>query len=487
MDFGIARSLTGSQATLTQTAQVIGTAQYLSPEQARGERVDARSDLYSTGCLLYELLTGRPPFSGDSAVAIAYQHVRQNPVPPSQIDPELPRWAEAIVLKAMAKNPADRYQNAAQMRADIQRATSGRPVSPPPAELPAHTGHLGDTTKVAPPGGAIVGRERGGGKEPPDGRRRRAMLPALFGVVVLAAVSTAGYLALTGGGGAKKSAVPQVTGLTYGQASQQLVAGHLQPQRIDQPSGSVQQGHVIGTSPQPGNLVAADSVVKVFVSAGRQQATVPDVVGEDAAAAQAKLVEAGLTPVVQTDTTSTAPANTVVTQNPAGGTSVNTDSKVTIFVSAGGTKVQDVIGDPASTATTILQGQGFTVKEVDQRGRSSVAVGTVYAQNPQSGTLLAPGKTVTIYVQPANTVAVTNPGNQTGTVGTAATLQIQASDSAPGQTLTYTAAGLPAGLSISASGLISGTPAAAGASSVTITVTDTTGASKQVPFTWTIT
>ena len=115
MDFGIARSLTGSQATLTQTAQVIGTAQYLSPEQARGERVDARSDLYSTGCLLYELLTGRPPFSGDSAVAIAYQHVRENPVPPSQIDTELPRWADAIVLKAMAKSPSDRYQSAAEM------------------------------------------------------------------------------------------------------------------------------------------------------------------------------------------------------------------------------------------------------------------------------------------------------------------------------------------------------------------------------------
>ena len=101
---------------MTQTAQVIGTAQYLSPEQARGERVDARSDLYSTGCLLYELLTGRPPFTGDSPVAIAYQHVRENPIPPSRVDPEIPAWADAIVLKAMAKDPADRYQSAAEMR-----------------------------------------------------------------------------------------------------------------------------------------------------------------------------------------------------------------------------------------------------------------------------------------------------------------------------------------------------------------------------------
>src|SRR4051794_35947199 len=111
MDFGIARAMADSAATMTQTAQVIGTAQYLSPEQARGERVDARSDVYSTGCVLYELLTGRPPFQGDSPVAIAYQHVREEPIPPSQLDPEIPAWADAIVLKAMAKDAGDRYQS----------------------------------------------------------------------------------------------------------------------------------------------------------------------------------------------------------------------------------------------------------------------------------------------------------------------------------------------------------------------------------------
>ena len=129
MDFGIARAMSDAQSTMTQTAQVIGTAQYLSPEQARGERVDARSDLYSTGCLMYELLTGRPPFTGDSPVAIAYQHVRENPIPPSRLDPSLPPWADSIVLKAMAKAPADRYQSAAEMAADIQRAASGMQVA----------------------------------------------------------------------------------------------------------------------------------------------------------------------------------------------------------------------------------------------------------------------------------------------------------------------------------------------------------------------
>src|SRR5881392_1578776 len=148
MDFGIARAVSDAQATMTQTAQVIGTAQYLSPEQARGERVDSRSDLYSTGCLLYELLTGRPPFTGDSPVAIAYQHVRENPVPPSRVDPDVPPWADAIVLKAMAKSPADRYQTAADMRADLQRAASGMPVAAaPPTRFdmyPQHTQRMGN-------------------------------------------------------------------------------------------------------------------------------------------------------------------------------------------------------------------------------------------------------------------------------------------------------------------------------------------------------
>src|SRR5947208_7743718 len=151
MDFGIARAMSDAQATMTQTAQVIGTAQYLSPEQARGERVDARSDLYSTGCLLYELLTGRPPFLGDSPVAIAYQHVRENPIPPSRVDPEVPQWADAIVLKAMAKDPRDRYQSAAEMRADIQRALSGVPVSGPRTGVYGGTQRMGAATAMAGP------------------------------------------------------------------------------------------------------------------------------------------------------------------------------------------------------------------------------------------------------------------------------------------------------------------------------------------------
>src|SRR5215468_8994701 len=129
MDFGIARAVADAGATMTATAAVIGTAQYLSPEQARGENVDARSDVYSTGCLLYELITGSPPFTGDSPVAVAYQHVRENAPVPSSLNPEVPRTVDSIVMKALAKNPLNRYQSAAEMRADLQRALADQPVS----------------------------------------------------------------------------------------------------------------------------------------------------------------------------------------------------------------------------------------------------------------------------------------------------------------------------------------------------------------------
>src|SRR5882757_7034237 len=188
MDFGIARAVSDAQATMTQTAQVIGTAQYLSPEQARGERVDARSDLYSTGCLLYELLTGRPPFTGDSPVAIAYQHVKEDPVPPSHVDPEVPPWADAIVLKAMQKDPADRYQSAGEMRNDIQRALSGMPIAAQTrADMYAGTRAMAPGMMPAGATSAIPAYRYGPEDHQPPGRqgggRRRGWLWAVIALV----------------------------------------------------------------------------------------------------------------------------------------------------------------------------------------------------------------------------------------------------------------------------------------------------------------
>ena len=255
MDFGIARAMSDSQATMTQTAQVIGTAQYLSPEQARGERVDARSDLYSTGCLMYELLTGRPPFTGDSPVAIAYQHVRENPIPPSRLDPDMPPWADAIVLRAMAKSPNERYQTAAEMQADIQRAASGMQVAamaPPPTRAdyygyPDRTQRMGPQTMMGGAQTAVspyqqtgYGGYDGGDNEPQRSWARR-WLPWLIPLLaVIAAIAVAAVM-LTGNNG-KTAFVPQVYGQTEQQAMHRDQGGGAEPRRgpaeqLDRPEG----------------------------------------------------------------------------------------------------------------------------------------------------------------------------------------------------------------------------------------------------------
>ena len=185
MDFGIARAISDASSTMTQTAAVVGTAQYLSPEQARGETVDSRSDVYSAGCLLYELLTGRPPFVGDSPVAVAYQHVREPALPPSNHDTDLPPEVDAIVMKSLAKRVEDRYQSAAAMRSDIERYLAGRPVHavvPPPP--PAALAPTPDPTATAI--GAAVPEE--------EQRRSRTALYVLLAILVVALIAGAAYL-----------------------------------------------------------------------------------------------------------------------------------------------------------------------------------------------------------------------------------------------------------------------------------------------------
>jgi eukaryotic-like serine/threonine-protein kinase len=411
MDFGIARAMSDAQATMTQTAQVIGTAQYLSPEQARGERVDSRSDLYSAGCLLYELLTGRPPFTGDSPVAIAYQHVRENPVPPSLVDPDVPAWADAIVLKAMAKSPADRYQTAADMRADLQRAASGLPVSaaastradlyPPTQRMGPNTMMAsGRTSQISPVqdydyAGAGYGRRShaadGGG-----GARR--WLPWVLGLVlVLAVVGAVAYYLLAGG---KTYAVPLVNNEPAAAAEAQIKAVHLSYTVVDQPSSSVPKGKVISSTPAQGDNVAANTVVTLYVSTGAAPVTVPNVEGKQENAAQTELQNDNFQVVVKTDATSTEPSGTVVNQSPVGGTSVAPGSQVTIFVS-GGTNVPSVIGDPGTSAVTLLQNDGFKVNQVTAAGPANTTPGNVWQQTPSANSTQAAGSTVTVYIQPS--------------------------------------------------------------------------------------
>jgi eukaryotic-like serine/threonine-protein kinase len=423
MDFGIARAMSDAQATMTQTAQVIGTAQYLSPEQARGERVDARSDLYSTGCLMYELLTGRPPFTGDSPVAIAYQHVRENPVPPSRLDPDMPPWADAIVLRAMAKSPNDRYQSAAEMQADIQRAASGMQVSamaPPPTRADYYgyqdrtqrmgqqtaTGMGAAPTAVSPyqPGYQDgYGGYDGGGEEPRRSWARR-WLPWLIPLLVVIGAVIAAALLLTSNG--SSAYVPQVNGEPQAQAVAQIKSVGLVPQVVDKNSSTVQKGYVIDTNPANGNSIAKGGTVTVYVSSGAQKIQVPNVTGMQSAAAQQKLASVGLNNVnTQPDAQSTLPQGEVDHMSPSQGTLVDPNQQITLFISGGGAPVQSVIGDTPTQAEQILQAQGFKVQAVftPAPANQPVTPNTVWSQNPAANTVKPTGTTIQIFVQPQAT------------------------------------------------------------------------------------
>jgi eukaryotic-like serine/threonine-protein kinase len=418
MDFGIARAMSDAQATMTQTAQVIGTAQYLSPEQARGERVDSRSDLYSTGCLLYELLCGRPPFTGDSPVAIAYQHVRENPVPPSRMDPDVPAWADAIVLKAMAKAPADRYQTAADMRADLQRAASGMPVAAAPPtrfDMYPQTQRMGTGTMMAGPTSQIppveeydyAGRDYDYAGRGAGGGTNRRWIPWVIGLVlVIAVVGGVAYYLLAGGG--KTYAVPLVNGEPVATAQTQIKAAHLRSTVVNQPNSSINQGLVIRSSPPEGNNVPANTLVTLYVSSGPGKVSVPNVEGKQESAAATQLQSAGFTVNVQQDTTSTQAAGTVVNQDPAGGTMVEPGSKITLFVS-GAASVPNVVGLSEASAQASLQSAGFKVTVQTVAGPANTAPGDVWQQNPNANATAPQGTTVTILVQPQASAPPTTP------------------------------------------------------------------------------
>ncbi|HLU75870.1 MAG TPA: Stk1 family PASTA domain-containing Ser/Thr kinase [Nonomuraea sp.] len=416
MDFGIARAMADSAATMTQTAQVIGTAQYLSPEQARGERVDARSDIYSTGCVLYELLTGQPPFTGDSPVAIAYQHVREEPIPPSQIDPEIPHWADAIVLKSMAKDPAHRYQSAAEMRADIQRAMSGMPVD---AQTMAMTGNYGQGTRMmtathaaadpatqhanaVPPYEYDDGGGRGGRRRASGGGGGNALKTALWIIIPLLIIGgfvTVGYVLFSGGGNPPPPTTVKVPGLeakTREYAESQLEQLGLTPKIEEEFSAEFDKDTVIKTDPSEGTEVEKGETVQVFVSKGPEKVKVPaDLIGMTTEEANARLSELGLNGSVKTRASS-QPEGKVFRTDPKAGTSVKKGDTVTLFIPKEAVAVPSVQGMTEEEARRALEEAGFKVKVVTQP--SDQAQGTVIQQNPAPDAKLQPNMTVTLVV-----------------------------------------------------------------------------------------
>ncbi|WP_285709224.1 Stk1 family PASTA domain-containing Ser/Thr kinase [Microtetraspora sp. NBRC 16547] len=420
MDFGIARAMASSEATMTQTAQVIGTAQYLSPEQARGERVDARSDIYSTGCVLYELLTGQPPFTGDSPVAIAYQHVREDPIPPSGIDPEIPQWADAIVLKAMAKDPANRYQSATEMRADIQRVMSGMPVDPQTMAMATHHGSYGPadrTRTMTSAGGQMAAQgtqaipqydygpeERDGGGRY-DGRRRNrggntALKTAawiLVPLLVIGAFIGVGYAFLSGSSGDTSTVkVPGVVGQTREAAESALTEAHLKATVKEEFSDEVEKGVVISTDPAKDSPVALESTVTLTVSKGPELVAVPNVIGKSFEEAEAELKAMGFK-VSRVDVVSPQPQGKVFDTKPKAGKEVPKDSAVRVYLPKEAIELPNVIGLVAEEAKATLEGAGFKVRIVPQPS-DMVAKGTVIDQAPGSGTKLQSNTTITLTV-----------------------------------------------------------------------------------------
>ncbi len=346
MDFGIARAVTDGQATVTATAAVIGTAQYLSPEQARGEAVDARSDVYATGCVLYELLTGTPPFSGDSPVAVAYQHVREEPRPPSAVHPGVPQDLDAIVLKALNKNPMNRYQTAADMRSDLVRALAGQAVHATPVMNDAdRTALLGSVPAVRASGTRTLVAATPSILEPQDhwvdesARSKRVWGFVGIGAVCLVLLAGAIYLTLKITGApppAKQVAVPSVSNMTVEQATAELHKYNLtvaQPLK-HAPSAEDKKGLIINQDPSGGVPVAQGSAVTLTVGDGVDQVVVPNVQGMDAQKAQATIQKANLVYKEQLIYSSTAKGR-VDHQNPEPQTPVAPGTTVTVFISQG--------------------------------------------------------------------------------------------------------------------------------------------------------
>ncbi len=404
MDFGIARAIADTSSAMTQTAAVIGTAQYLSPEQARGETVDARSDIYSTGCLLYELLTGRPPFIGDSPVSVAYQHVREEARPPSQLNPEVSTTIDNIVAKSLAKKVEDRYQSAADMRKDIDRAISGLQVDAPTAATVAATG----ATQLAPAAPPI---------SPTSGGGRRALPPeddedesnakwwgiGIIGVLLLGALAFGIYKWTEPPPEVAQVAVTDVTGMQVDEATRALTNDGftVDPEQEQRPDNELKEGAVIATDPPAGEKIDETSTVKLIVSSGPENVTIPSLNGFSYDQAKELLEGKGLK-VKKSERDSTLAADNVINSDPPAGEVVKFGSTVTLLVSKGQSTVPNVVGLSKDAATKKLEDAGLKVSVVEDP-EATAPEDQVTAQDKPEGQVVSPGTTVTITVS-------TNPG-----------------------------------------------------------------------------
>ncbi|WP_439662457.1 Stk1 family PASTA domain-containing Ser/Thr kinase [Lentzea sp. HUAS TT2] len=439
MDFGIARALHDGQAAVTQTAAVIGTAQYLSPEQARGESVDGRSDVYAAGCVLFELLTGEPPFTGDSPVAVAYQHVREDPKAPSQLNPKVSPQLDAIVLKAMSKGPANRYQSAAEMRADLVRVLSGqRPSAPAVMTAEDRTAVMNEQAAARSQRTQVVsgGRHRPAAlkSEPDDdydpiadeeeerrARRKKAIMVTLVVILCVAVLGLAAWITMNlmdkGSETTEKASVPSIVGLSPLEAREKITKAGLVALQEDVacepgPAGTPakctadQINKVISTNPPEGTQLAKGAQVTVSVGAPPGEGTVPDLKGRTAQEAQVILdkdpngfkLQQGESVEVE----DASKAGKVAGQNPEVGLKLKKGGTITIQLGKAPEKqnVPSVVGDDVNDARQTLEGSNFKVviDEVD----SSRPQGTVISQTPTGNSKAEKGTQVTLKVSKGN-------------------------------------------------------------------------------------
>lgn len=408
MDFGIARAVADSAATVTQTNSVVGTAQYLSPEQARGEVVDARSDLYSTGAVLYELLTGRPPFIGDSAVAVAYQHVSTAPTPASEIASDIPDSIDRVVMKSLAKRREDRYQNAAEFRTDLLAAARGEGVEAPavttwtPAAAFAATQVQtipGTGTGTAAPAGngtgtgtmSATGTQPGTEDASTGGRtkrsRKRRWLLTLAIILIVAAIAGIVWMATSGGfegptpspsvtsSEPATATVPTLTNMSESQARTAVEnAGLIFARGTDISSNTVEKGLAVSSNPAFGTEVQQGSTVRVSFSSGPESVQVPDLTGMTTAQASQALQNVGL--IIGSVTNVDDPSqdkDRIVTQTPEADSTVDPGSSVNVQIASGLVVVPDLGGMTESEASQALSDAGLLMGAISDKTTTNKA------------------------------------------------------------------------------------------------------------------
>ncbi len=403
-DFGIARAI-NTEESLTQTGAVMGTATYFSPEQAEGMGVDARSDIYSLGVVLFEMTTGRPPFLGDTPVAVASKHVRDHPPAPRELNPAIPPTFEAIILKAMAKNPEHRYATAEDLRADLLRFNEGRTVLAMDdatallavAGTTAVVGSVGamDATQAV---GAVPPAEEAADEE--SGSNRTRTYAIVLAVLVLLLLVAGYFLARNLGylGGSASFNLPSVTGQPVAQATSKLTQDGLVVKSTAQISTDT-PGTVISSNPASGTLVKKGDTVTLTVATVEKVAVPQGITNTSLGNAQSQLTAAGLTSTVN-NVVNNAAQGTVLSANPQPGAKVAKGSAVVLTVSSGpsNVRVPSLIGLSQTQAGNVLGQAGLNVGNISSAPSSNFAPNIVISSSPASGTSIKPGSSVDIVV-----------------------------------------------------------------------------------------